>query len=59
VHFPVQVIEHSSPPGASSIVLVPIRPDLTVCVRGFPYDLSITEARKLANATLAMAAPAE
>jgi len=49
----------TSPPGASSIVPIPIRSDLTVFVQGLPFDLSITEARKVANVILAMAAPDE
>ena len=49
----------ASPPGASNIVPIPIRADLTVYVQGLPYDLSSTEARKIANVILAMAAPGE
>lgn len=49
----------ASPPGASSIVPIPIRADLTVYVQGLPYDLTITEGRKIANVILAMAVPGE
>jgi hypothetical protein len=37
----------SSPPSLSSSILpIPIRPDITVYVQGLPYDLNDTEARE-------------
>ncbi|HEX3536259.1 MAG TPA: hypothetical protein VHU15_05795 [Stellaceae bacterium] len=43
------------PMAAGSIVPIPIRPDLTVYIQGLPYDLSETEARKIAAVVTAMA----
>lgn len=39
---------------ADTILPIPIRPDLTVHVQGLPYDLTETEARKIANVIIAM-----
>jgi hypothetical protein len=42
---------------AGSILPIPIRPDLTIYVRGLPYDLKEAEADKIAAAVQAMAMP--
>lgn len=41
----------------STILPIPIRADLTVYIQGLPYDLTETEARRIANVILAMAVP--
>jgi len=46
------------PPLSSSILPIPIRPDVTVFVQGLPYDLTESEATKVANVIRAMATPA-
>ncbi|MGK9052079.1 hypothetical protein [Neorhizobium petrolearium] len=43
------------PPVASLVLPIPIRADLTVYVQGLPYDLTQTEASKIANVIRAMA----
>lgn len=48
-----------TPSAGSGIVPIPIRADLIVHVQGLPFDLSITEAKKIANVILAMATPTE
>jgi hypothetical protein len=48
----------SAGPMASSILPIPIRADLTVHVQGLPFDLTETEARKIANVIQAMATAA-
>lgn len=40
---------------SSSIIPIPIRPDLTVHIQGIPFDLTETEAAKIANVIRAMA----
>ena len=42
-------------PMASSILPVPIRPNLTVHIQGLPYDLTVAEAKKIAAVVQAMA----
>lgn len=42
-------------PMASSILPIPIRADLTVMVQGLPFDLTESEARKIAAVVQAMA----
>jgi hypothetical protein len=42
-------------PLSSSILPIPIRQDLVVYVQGLPYDLTETEANKIANVIRAMA----
>ncbi|MDQ0132433.1 hypothetical protein J2T08_000334 [Neorhizobium galegae] len=44
------------PPVASLVLPIPIRADLTVYVQGLPYDLTQSEASKIANVIRAMAA---
>src|ERR1700722_10041581 len=44
-------------PLSSSILPIPIRPDLTIFVQGLPYDLTEAEAGKIANVIRAMAMP--
>jgi hypothetical protein len=41
----------------SSILPIPIRPNITVFVQGIPYDLTEAEAAKIANVVRAMAMP--
>jgi hypothetical protein len=43
------------PPAAVNILPIPIRPDLTVKIQGLPFDLTISEATKIANVIKAMA----
>ena len=43
------------PPTSVSILPIPIRPDLTVRIQGLPYDLTPSEADKIANVVKAMA----
>lgn len=43
-------------PMSSSILPIPIRADLTVYVQGLPFDLTVTEAKKIAGVIQAMAA---
>lgn len=42
-------------PLSSSILPIPIRPDITVFIQGLPYDLTEAEASKIANVVRAMA----
>lgn len=44
-------------PMASSILPIPIRADLTVHIQGLPFDLTETEAKKIASVIQAMANP--
>ncbi|MGP8258490.1 MAG: hypothetical protein ACLQM6_00885 [Acidobacteriaceae bacterium] len=44
-------------PMASSILPIPIRADLTIYIQGLPYDLTPTEAKKIASVIQAMATP--
>lgn len=48
-----------APLAASNVLNIPLRSDLTVRVHGLPFDLSVGEAKRIANVILAMAAPAE
>lgn len=43
------------PPAAVNILPIPIRPDLTVKIQGLPFDLTMSEASKIANVIKAMA----
>jgi len=45
-------------PLSSSILPIPIRPDVTIFVQGLPYNLTEAEASKIANVIRAMATPA-
>lgn len=45
----------TSSPASSTILPIPIRPDLTVHIQGLPFDLTEAEARKISNVVLAMA----
>jgi hypothetical protein len=49
--------EQPKAPLSSSILPIPIRPDITVFVQGLPYDLTESEANKIANVIRAMATP--
>lgn len=40
----------------SSILPIPLRADLTVRIQGLPFDMTASEARRIANVVLAMAA---
>lgn len=42
-------------PMSSSILPIPVRADLTVYVQGLPFDLTPSEAKKIANVVIAMA----
>jgi hypothetical protein len=42
---------------ASNIFPIPIRADLTIYIQGLPYDLTPTEAKKIASVIQAMATP--
>ncbi len=42
-------------PMASSILPIPIRADLTILVQGLPFDLTVSEAKKIAGVIQAMA----
>jgi hypothetical protein len=44
-----------APPAAVNILPIPIRPDLTVKIQGLPFDLTMSEANKIANVIKAMA----
>lgn len=39
----------------SSILPIPLRADLTVRIQGLPFDMTASEARKIANVVMAMA----
>ena len=41
----------------AGIIPVPIRPDITIKIHGVPFDLTGSEANKIANVILAMASP--
>lgn len=49
-----QVRSVAMPAGAGLIVPIPIRPDLTIHVQGIPFDLTESEARKIAAVVTAM-----
>lgn len=53
--IPSAISASTEGPMASSIVPIPIRPNLTVHVQGLPFDLTSAEAKKIANVVLAMA----
>src|SRR6266536_1813055 len=38
-----------APPAAVNIIPIPIRPDLTIKIQGLPFDLTASEANKIAN----------
>ncbi len=44
-----------APPAAVNILPIPIRPDLTIKVQGLPFDLTMSEASKIANVIKALA----
>jgi hypothetical protein len=44
-----------APPAAVNIIPIPIRPDLTIKIQGLPFDLTASEANKIANVIKAMA----
>jgi hypothetical protein len=44
-----------APPAAVNILPIPIRPDLTIKIQGLPFDLTVSEANKIANVIKAMA----
>ncbi len=44
-----------APPAAVNIIPIPIRPDLTIKIQGLPFDLTTSEANKIANVIKAMA----
>lgn len=46
-------------PMSTSTLPIPLRADLTVLVHGLPFDLSLAEAKKIANVVLAMAGTGE
>jgi hypothetical protein len=50
--------ENIAPPPTSSALSIPIRPDTTISIQGLPYDLTESEAGKIANVIRAMAMPA-
>src|SRR5207244_185865 len=52
---PEPVRSNPGPMAASNIVPIPIRADLTIYIQGLPFDLSETEARKIAAVVTAMA----
>jgi hypothetical protein len=44
---------------AMHVLPIALRPDLTIQIAGLPFDLTIAEAKKLANIILAHALPDE
>lgn len=44
-----------APPAAVSILPIPLRPDLTVKIQGLPFDLTPSEANKIAAVVKALA----
>ncbi|WP_323800222.1 hypothetical protein [Parasphingorhabdus sp.] len=52
---PPQIDKPSTGPMSNSIIPIAIRSDLTVFVQGLPFDLSESEANKIANVIKAMA----
>lgn len=48
----------SGPVPAPNALSIPIRPDTMIVIQGLPYDLSETEAAKIANIIRAMVTPA-
>ena len=44
-----------APPAEVNILPIPIRPDLTIKIQGLPFDLTVSEANKIANVIKAMA----
>lgn len=47
----------AGPNVSANTLSIPIRPDTTIVVMGLPYDLTETEAGKIANVIRAMATP--
>jgi len=47
----------AGPSVSANTLSIPIRPDTTIAVMGLPYDLTETEAGKIANIIRAMATP--
>jgi hypothetical protein len=43
--------------GTGNILPIQVRPDLVVRIQGIPFDLTETEARRIANVIIAMANP--
>ncbi|WP_233841472.1 hypothetical protein [Dyella sp. 2HG41-7] len=54
---PRQSISAVAGPMASSILPIPIRADLTIYIQGLPFDLTASEAKKIASVVQAMANP--
>jgi hypothetical protein len=52
---PHRNIPIEAPPAAVNIIPIPIRPDLTIKIQGLPFDLTASEANKIANVIKAMA----
>jgi hypothetical protein len=50
-------LESGTKASASNALSIPIRPDTTIFVQGLPYDLTESEAAKIANVIRAMATP--
>lgn len=50
--------QRSTMPPSASILPIPIRADVTVHIQGLPFDLTESEANKIANVIRAMAVPA-
>jgi len=44
-----------APPASVNIIPIPLRPDLTIKIQGLPFDLTPSEANKIANVIRAMA----
>lgn len=42
-------------PASAGVIPIPVRADLTVHIQGIPFDMSMAEARKIANVILALA----
>lgn len=54
------VAEHvHSPPQSTSILPIHLRADLTIQIAGLPFDLTPSEAKKIANIILAHASPSD
>jgi len=51
--YPKDSVE--APPAAVNIIPIPIRPNLTIKIQGLPFDLTVSEANKIANVIKALA----
>lgn len=47
----------STPMPGVNLIPIPLRADLTVRLEGVPFDLTMTEARRIANVVIALAVP--